>query len=409
MPFKRYLATIMVFLAAMAFPLFLSSSAYAIQAWTSVICQKADGTTNTFQIGWDNSNQFFDGKGYIPRLFCEGGYAQGFELYVSDDLADSSLGYFNGVVPNPVQVPVQSEPTPTETPVPDTATPTPTNPSPSDQPSPSPEPTPTASATPEPSAVPSPSPSPSPSSEPTPEPTQSESQTAVVPDSLTAASETQTSPTETSTNQVETPPAPPPVVEPQPIVPPQPVVEAPKPPEPQPETPEPEPEPEPTPTTDEPLIEEPTVAEPPLEEPPLEEPSVEEPLVNEPLVEEPKDVPVEEPEAVPVAEPESPAEPPVIQQVVTLTSETNLEALAPDTPVQLENGVILTAEVVVALQVLENPAELLGELLTDPGKVLLALASVGSDMTPEDRDKSQKAVVSAVIATSLATQIRRPS
>lgn len=62
----------------------------------------------------------------------------------------------------------------------------------------------------------------------------------------------------------------------------------------------------------------------------------------------------------------------------------------------------------MALEVLDNPAELLGDLFTDPGKVLLAFASVGSDMTPKDREESQKAVVAAVIATGLATQIRKP-
>jgi hypothetical protein len=62
----------------------------------------------------------------------------------------------------------------------------------------------------------------------------------------------------------------------------------------------------------------------------------------------------------------------------------------------------------MALQTLENPAELLANLFTDPGQVLLAFASVGSDMTPKDRKESQKAIVAAVIATGLATQIRRP-
>jgi hypothetical protein len=74
----------------------------------------------------------------------------------------------------------------------------------------------------------------------------------------------------------------------------------------------------------------------------------------------------------------------------------------------LDNGVILTAEVAIALEVLENPAELIADLFTDPGKVLLAFASVGSDMTPEDREESQKAVVAAVIATGIASQIRKP-
>jgi hypothetical protein len=89
---------------------------------------------------------------------------------------------------------------------------------------------------------------------------------------------------------------------------------------------------------------------------------------------------------------------------VQLSASTDLESLAPDTPVQLDNGVILTAEVVVALQVLENPAELLAELFTDPAQVFTALSNIGADMSPESRQESQDAVVSAVIIGSIASQ-----
>ncbi len=70
----------------------LMPSANAAQANANVVCGKSDGTQQSFQIGWNNSVEFFADKGYIPRLFCEGGYAQGFNTYVSDDLSDSSLG-----------------------------------------------------------------------------------------------------------------------------------------------------------------------------------------------------------------------------------------------------------------------------------------------------------------------------
>jgi hypothetical protein len=94
--------------------LFLSSApVLAAQASTTVICANSGGEQRSFQIGWNNSNQFFDGKGYIPTLFCTGGFAQnGFNTYISDNLSDSSLGYYNGVPPTPV------EPTPTPTPTP---------------------------------------------------------------------------------------------------------------------------------------------------------------------------------------------------------------------------------------------------------------------------------------------------
>jgi hypothetical protein len=75
--------------------------------------------------------------------------------------------------------------------------------------------------------------------------------------------------------------------------------------------------------------------------------------------------------------------------------------LPPQTPVELPNGVILTAEVADALQIFENPAEMLLVSITDPAKALKALASIGADMTPEKRDQSQKVVVAAVIAGQL--------
>jgi hypothetical protein len=53
---------------------------------------------------------------------------------------------------------------------------------------------------------------------------------------------------------------------------------------------------------------------------------------------------------------------------------------------------------------LQNPTELLKELFTDPGAVFSALGSVGADMTPEEREKSEKVVVSAIIAGGIATQ-----
>jgi hypothetical protein len=73
------------------------------------------------------------------------------------------------------------------------------------------------------------------------------------------------------------------------------------------------------------------------------------------------------------------------------------EDLPPDQPVMLENGVILTAEVADAIEMFENPSELLLTVLTDPGKVLKAFANVGADMTPEQRKESQIVVVASII------------
>lgn len=73
------------------------------------------------------------------------------------------------------------------------------------------------------------------------------------------------------------------------------------------------------------------------------------------------------------------------------------EDLPPDQPVMLENGVILTAEVADAIEMFENPSELLLTVLTDPGKALKAFANVGADMTPEQRKESQIVVVASII------------
>ena len=77
------------------------------------------------------------------------------------------------------------------------------------------------------------------------------------------------------------------------------------------------------------------------------------------------------------------------------------EDLPDDQPVALENGVILFAEVADALEMFENPSEILGAVFTDPGKALTAIANVGADMTPEKREESQKVVVASVIAAQV--------
>jgi hypothetical protein len=123
--------------------------------------------------------------------------------------------------------------------------------------------------------------------------------------------------------------------------------------------------------------------------------------------------PEPEPEPDPAPEPVEPVqpEPPIVipeenvtPDVVTLTDDTDLESLDPETPIQLENGVILTAEVVIALQLFEDPAELLSEIFTDPGQVLTALSNIGADLSPEVRASAEKVIVSAIIAGNIATQ-----
>ena len=97
----------------------------------------------------------------------------------------------------------------------------------------------------------------------------------------------------------------------------------------------------------------------------------------------------------------------------TLTKEQIQDAgieykdLPAETPVEVrqdENGneVIIIAEVAAALQVLESPSELVSAIFNDPGQVLLALGSIGADMSPQEREEATKMVVATVIASGAA-------
>jgi len=214
---------------------------------------------------------------------------------------------------------------------------------------PDPIPTPDSEQTPDPDTSPSPEPTPTPNPEPSPEPNPTPNE-GVTPLPLPE-------PIPFPTPEIQIP-------EPSPELPESTPEEQPEP------LPQPEPEPQPLPT-------------------PIPEPEPE----TEPIV-------PSEPEEEVVIEPEPETEP----EVVILDEDTDLSELDPETPVQLENGVILTAEVVVALQLLENPAELLSAIFTDPSQAVTALLNIGADMSPEVREESEKIVLSAVIASGIATQ-----
>ena len=189
-------------------------------------------------------------------------------------------------------------------------------------------------------------------------------------------------------------------VEEAPVLEPEPVAPTPEPeptPEPQPEPePEPAPQPQPEPRPRPIPIDIPPVEPPPAEEPPAEEPPApaEEPPAEEPPAEEPP-VPVEEPPAPaeePPTEPES--EPEVVEEVTPV-----------ETPSQvvLDNGVVITEQQAVAIELLSSPVELLQEMFTNPAAALAALGQVGADMSPEVRERSEEVVVAAVIVGNIAT------
>jgi hypothetical protein len=190
-------------------------------------------------------------------------------------------------------------------------------------------------------------------------------------------------------------------------------------------TPEPEPvqpevvpspvEPEPTPTPAPPIF---VFVDPIPESMPEQTPEPEtlpesnpEPETQEPPLTEPEPQPLDTPEPAPEEAPETESIPEEIPSVeeesteeVVQVDEANLETLAPDTPVELSNGVVVTAEVAIAIQLLQDPAAMLQEIFTNPVAALAALGSVGADMTEEEREESEKVIVAAVIAGNIATQ-----
>ena len=193
--------------------LFSSSTAYAEQAFTTVICENPQGQQITRQIGWDNSNQYFADKGNIPQHYCEGGFAGPYTKYIGDSLpVDSPLRWYAGIAPTPSPTPEPSvtiEPTPMPSPEPSLALPTPI---PSALPSLEPTPTPTLEPQPEPtptSIEPTLAPVVPPMPEPTPTPTPT--QTPEIEPTPTAVVETPEPTAEPSPTPIEPSPVPSPI------------------------------------------------------------------------------------------------------------------------------------------------------------------------------------------------------
>jgi hypothetical protein len=64
--------------------------AYSAQAWALVTCQDPNSNTRQFQIGWENTHDYFLDKGNIPQHFCEGGFAGIYTSFVSAVSSDGS-------------------------------------------------------------------------------------------------------------------------------------------------------------------------------------------------------------------------------------------------------------------------------------------------------------------------------
>jgi len=390
---RSSLATLAIILGT---SLFYAPSANAVDTGpVQITC-----SNGTFTTGWNNSNQFFNNRGNIAALYCEIVHQS---TYVSDNLADDSLRWYNGVTP---------EPEPEVPPVNDTSTAVVDTPTVIVD-------TPTVAVD-TPTVV-------------VDTPTVIVDTPTVIVDTSTVV-DTSTATQETVTVIVEpvpvapTPQPEPPIVIPDPppaVIPDPPPAVEPEPPvvEPEPPVEEPEPpvvEPEPPAPVEEPPVE---AEEPPVEAeepPPVEEepPAVEE---EPPAVEEEPPAPAEEPPLV-ADEDSTDEEKELIAEALieaadgeAVTAEAIAEAgltyadLPPKTQIEVrqdENGneVVITAEVAAALVVLENPAALVEALFSDPGQALLALGSIGADMSAEERKESEETIVAAVIVGGIATQ-----
>jgi hypothetical protein len=171
----------------------------------------------------------------------------------------------------------------------------------------------------------------------------------------------------------------------------------------------PSPEPIPTPNPEPLPVPLPEVVPfyPPLPDSPIPPEDIPEPDIIDPPIVEPENdspiTPIPEPEIEPETEPIVTPEPEEVQESETeVTPEP--EVAPEEETVTLDNGVVLTQEQAVAVALLQDPAALLQELFTDPGAVLSALGQVGADMSPEVREESEKIVLSAIIASGIATQ-----
>jgi hypothetical protein len=344
---------IRVFLTALIVGGFMFSTpspAFAEQAFAEVTCAKGDGTEQTFSIGWDNSNQFFDGRGEIPRLYCEGGYAQPYNFYVRDNLpADSPLRWFNGIAP-------VLEPTPE--PVPSI------EPSLNPDPTPTPEPSQSESLTPE--ATESPTAEPTPEATQIVEPTATSEPTTVV--EATPIPETTPTPTPTQSQAL-------------PIQPPSPEVET---------TAEPEQSNDSSQLPPEPTLE-PTTAE-------VTQEVIDDALADGVLTDDERELVADALLAEFLGE--------AITFEALQESRLDYQDLPPETPVTLENGVVLTAEIADAIEIFDSGAEVLATILENPAKAIKALLNVGADMTQEERETAQNTVVAAVVVTQVA-QVRK--
>jgi hypothetical protein len=96
-------------------PLMFADPAHAVPVPATITCSDSMGNSASWNVQWDNSNQYFSDKGDIAAHFCEGGYGGDLRVFagvVGPDGAEinMSLRYFNGVIPEPevIEEPAES-------------------------------------------------------------------------------------------------------------------------------------------------------------------------------------------------------------------------------------------------------------------------------------------------------------
>lgn len=93
----------------------IATSPELIVTGALITCANSAGETHTATQDWNASNSFFDGKGDIPRVFCELGFIGEWTIYVSDNYSGPAR-FYNGINPNPSPSPSPSQsPSPTAT------------------------------------------------------------------------------------------------------------------------------------------------------------------------------------------------------------------------------------------------------------------------------------------------------
>ena len=97
----------------------------------------------------------------------------------------------------------------------------------------------------------------------------------------------------------------------------------------------------------------------------------------------------------------------VVSSEIIEASGLDYADLPPETPVDVRtdsegNAVVISAEVADNLEVFSSGEELIETLLSDPIKILGAVADIGLDMSEEERRESEQVIVASVIAAGIA-------